>query len=117
MPCTEKVIENGQVVQRPCYSPSRATASASSVVTNGPGTELKKLLKNFGIEATPACSCNSKAKLMDLKEASEPGWCEKNIDTIVGWLRDEAAKRKLPFFNFMGKMLVQRAINNYKKNA
>lgn len=116
MPCVEKFIENGQVIQRPCYSPEKAKAN-NSTVDYGPGTELKKLLGKFGIEATPTCSCNSKAKLMDQKEASDPGWCEKNIDTIVGWLRDEAAKRKLPFFNFAGKMLVKRAINNYKKNA
>lgn len=115
MPCIEKFIENGQLMERPCYSPPRATAT--NTVTTGPGTELKKLLKKFGIEATPTCSCNSKAKLMDQKEANDPGWCEKNIDTIVGWLKDEASKRKLPFFNFVGKMLVQRAINNYKKNA
>lgn len=113
MGCLEKFIDNGKVIYRDCYS----GGPAKPRVDNGPGTELKKLLKKFGIEATPTCSCNSKAKLMDQKEANDPGWCEKNIDTIVGWLREEANKRGLPFVDLAGKMLVQRAINNYKKNA
>lgn len=113
MGCTEKIIENGKVFTRPC---DQYRASQSSFI-GGPGTELKKLLKKFGIEATPTCSCNSKAALMDKKEASDPGWCEKNLNTIVGWLKEEANKRGLPFVDLAGKILVKRAINNYKKNA
>jgi hypothetical protein len=42
-------------------------------------------------------------------------WCEKNVDTIVGWLREEATKRKLPFIDMAGRILVKRAIGNAKK--
>ena len=42
-------------------------------------------------------------------------WCENNIDTIVEWLREEATKRKLPFIDAAGKLLVKRAISNAKK--
>lgn len=38
-------------------------------------------------------------------------WCEKHIDTVVGWLREEATKRKLPFIDFAGKLIVKRAIS------
>lgn len=41
-------------------------------------------------------------------------WCENNIDTIVGWLKEEASKRKLPFIDIAGKILVKKAISNTK---
>jgi len=43
-------------------------------------------------------------------------WCENNIDTIVGWLKEEATKRKLPFVDMAGRILVKRAIKNARKN-
>lgn len=78
----------------------------------GVGTELKKLLGRFGIRATSSCSCNTRARTMD-KNGIE--WCENNIDTIVGWLRQEANKRKLPFIDYAGKVLVKKAISNAKR--
>ena len=85
--------------------------------TSGPGVELKKLLKRIGIVASPTCSCNARAKRMDVEEAREPGWCEAHLDEIVGWLRDEATKRKLPFLDAAGRVLVRRAISNARKEA
>lgn len=84
------------------------------IETNGgAGTELKKLLKTIGITASPTCSCNARARKMDENGIE---WCENNIDTIVTWLREEATKRKLPFVDMAGKILVKRAIKNAKKN-
>jgi hypothetical protein len=83
--------------------------------SKGPGTELKKLLAKIGITSTPSCSCNARARLMDENEAREPGWCEANLDEIVGWLREEATKRGLPFIDLAGRMLVKRAIANARK--
>lgn len=82
------------------------------VLTHGPGTELKKLLAKIGITATPDCSCNARARLMDERGIE---WCEQNLDEIVGWLREEAAKRGLPFVDVAGRVLVKRAIHNAKK--
>jgi hypothetical protein len=84
-------------------------------VGHGPGTELKALLKRVGIVAAPGCSCNTRAKLMDANELKEPGWCEKNLETICDWLHEEAAKRKLPFLRMAGKILVRKAIRNARK--
>jgi hypothetical protein len=36
---------------------------------------------------------------------------------IVGWLKEEATKRKLPFVDFAGKLLIQRAIKLSRKAA
>jgi hypothetical protein len=80
----------------------------------GPGTELKKLLALVGIQATTTCSCNKRAKVMDDKG---PEWCAANEDTILGWLREEATKRKLPFVDLAGRLLIRRAIRNARRAA
>jgi len=80
----------------------------------GVGTQLKKLLSRIGIKPTPTCKCASKANVMDRKGVD---WCEQNIETIVEWMREEAEKRKLPYLNTVGRMLVRRAINNARKEA
>ena len=85
--------------------------------TNGPGTELKKLLARVGITASPDCSCNARAAEMDRQEQQTPGWCEANLDTIVGWLREQAEARGLPFLDIAGRLLVRRAISNARLNA
>ena len=53
----------------------------------GPGTELKKLLSRIGITPKAGCKCLARAVEMDIRGCE---WCEANIDTIVGWLREEA---------------------------
>lgn len=42
--------------------------------------------------------------------------CEENIDEIVGWLREEATKRKLPFVDIAGRMIIKRAIKMARKS-
>jgi hypothetical protein len=80
----------------------------------GPGAELKTLLATVGITASPTCSCNARAAEMNARGVD---WCEANIDTIVGWLREEATKRRLPFLDAAGRLLVKRAIRNARKAA
>jgi hypothetical protein len=52
---------------------------------------------------------------MDKMEAEQPGWCEANIEEIVGWLRESAAERGLPFVDIAARLLVRRAIANARK--
>jgi len=80
--------------------------------THGPGTELKKLLAMIGITSAPDCACRAHAAEMDRREQEAPGWCAANLDTIVGWLREQATARGLPFIDMAGKILVKRAIRN-----
>jgi hypothetical protein len=82
--------------------------------THGPGTELKKLLARVGITASPDCACNARAAEMDRQGVE---WCEGNLDTIVGWLREQAEARGLPFLDIAGRLLVRRAIQNARKAA
>jgi hypothetical protein len=106
------VVRPGEAVQR-----GRDAVVKVEEVGHGPGTELKALLKRVGIVASPGCSCNTRAKLMDANELKEPGWCEKNLETICDWLQEEATKRKLPFFRMAGKILVRKAIRNARKKG
>lgn len=79
-----------------------------------PGTELKRLLGRFGIVADPGCSCIARAREMDawgIDEAARP----ERIEQAVGWLREEAAKRKLPFLDAAGRLLIKRAISNARR--
>ena len=78
----------------------------------GPGTELKALLAKVGITSTPNCKCNRRAAYM-----AAPGcdWCAANIDEIVGWLRESAAERGLPFLDVAGRVLIRRAISNARR--
>ena len=78
----------------------------------GVGTELKKILSLIGITATPNCSCNAKAKMMNEKGIE---WCKSNIDVIVSWLKEEANKRNLPFYSFIAKKLVKIAIGRAER--
>jgi len=95
-------------------APPIALHIAHSRPSAGPGTALKRLISTIGITATPNCSCNARAAEMD---ALGCDWCESNIDTIVGWLREEAEKRGLPFLDIAGRLLVKRAIRNARKAA
>lgn len=80
----------------------------------GVGTEVKKILSRIGITASPTCQCNARAKKMDYMGIK---WCEENIDAIVGWLRDEAKTRRLPYSDFAGKALVWYAIRRARKSG
>lgn len=76
------------------------------------GTALKSLLASIGIESTPDCPCNARAAEMDVRGCD---WCEENVDTIVGWLREQAEARGLPFLDAAGRVLVRRAIRNARR--
>ena len=105
MPCTERYMDGDQPAERPC-------AGADQFPTNDgclAGTALKKLLARIGITATPDCKCNARAAEMDARGCR---WCEENIETIVGWLREEATKRRLPFMDAAGMMIVRKAIRS-----
>ena len=63
---------------------------------------LRRRSSTLGIDTTPAEGCD---------------WCEANLDEIVGWLREEATRRGLPFLDAAGRVRVRRAIGNARKEA
>jgi hypothetical protein len=96
--------------------PGFAPPTPSPAPNHGPGTELKKLLKRFGIEPTPTCSCRSKAAQMDAWGCDECSRTER-IEEVVGVMREEAKGRGLPFIDAVGRMMVKRAIHNARRNT
>ena len=81
--------------------------------SHGPGSELKKMFSLVGIKSTPTCSCNRRAGEMDTKGIE---WCKNNKEEILGWLEEEATKRKLPFVKFGADCVVNLAIKKAMKD-
>jgi hypothetical protein len=94
---------------KPGFVPPQSPAPA-----HGPGTELSKLLKRFGIEPTPTCKCRAKAAQMNAWGCDECAKPER-IDEVVAVMREEAKARSLPFLDAAGRVLVRRAISNARR--
>jgi hypothetical protein len=90
----------------------RVVEHAPPPPNEGPGTELKKLLSRIGITPKAGCKCLARATEMDIRGCE---WCADNVPTIVGWLREEATSRRLPFIDAAGTVLVKRAISNARR--
>ena len=43
-------------------------------------------------------------------------WCQDNLETIVGWMREEAAKREMVFVEFGGRFLAKWAIARARRS-
>lgn len=80
---------------------------------NGPGTILHQYLESLGIKQIKDCNCSSHQETMDKWGPDE---CNRRIKTIVGWLREEAVKRKLPFCTLAAYTLIKWVIHQSKKN-
>ena len=83
-------------------------------MVRGPGTELHRLLGKFGIHMAKGCAC--RGRMVQMNKWGAVG-CAENIETIVEWLKEEAASRGLPFMSMPARMLVRRAIANSRKEA
>ena len=105
-------VFSGDACERCGKRSSRPTFARICHVDAGPGTELKSLLARVGIVATPDCACNARAAEMD-RQGCE--WVEANMSTVLGWLREQAEARGLPFLEIAAKMLIRRAIRNARR--
>lgn len=80
----------------------------------GVGCHLARLLSWFGIRDDGKCGCAQHAAQMD---ALGPDGCEREIETIMGWLREAAAKRLplVPWVDSPVRLLVHQAIANARR--
>lgn len=111
MPCVVRQIDKDLWVideNHPSYPHSREPKPPECLA----GTQLKELLRRVGITASPNCSCNSRAATMDQMGCP---WVRENLDTVVGWLGEEAKKRGLPFSTIAGRALVLMAVKRAEK--
>jgi len=81
-------------------------------IGEGAGTELKKILSQFGIHSKANCSCMQRAKAMNDAGLS---WCRENVNIICDWLKEEFTKRNLPFFPYVAKKIIKLAIYRAEK--
>lgn len=56
---------------------------------HGPGTELKAMLAEMGVQPNASCDCLAKAERMDVWGVAE---CRRRRDEIVGWIREGQTK-------------------------
>ena len=82
----------------------------------GVGCHLARMLSWFGIRDDGRCGCSEHAAQMD---AWGPDGCEREIETIMGWLRDAAAKRLplVPWVDAPVRLLVHQAIAAARRDA
>jgi hypothetical protein len=75
----------------------------------GAGAHLKDSFAKWGFKPDKKCKCNERAAEMDHNGTK---WCRENIDTIVGWLREEKerAGMPIPFFDTIARQFVLAAI-------
>lgn len=112
MACIKKRDEKGRLH---VDTDHKSYPKKKKVVAGGVGTELSRLLKKFGISAKEeGCSCRHKSKLMDKRGVL---WCENHVGEIMGYMRDNARKMKIPFFAMPAKMLIRQAIKNAKRKG
>lgn len=83
-------------------------------IAAGPGTELKRLLRTAGFKRRPGCRCDRRARWMDRRGTA---WCRRHQDVIVGWLREEARRCRLPFSVTAARQLVRLAIVRAEKKG
>jgi hypothetical protein len=46
-----------------------------------------------------------------------PDWCEENLPEVIGWLREAAEERGLPFVEAVATLFVRRAIAKARRAA
>lgn len=77
----------------------------------GPGSILKEDLAAWGFKERENCNCGQYARMMDL---NGPQWCLDQMDKILGWMKQSAHQRKLPFSRLVGKKFVKDAVKKYR---
>ena len=113
-PTVEDVGTEAYPYQTEPYETPCSAIGMAMEAESGPGAELKSLLGHLGIKTTPSCPCNQRAKVMNARGCD---WCEANIETISGWLEEEAKRRKLPYVHAAGKLLIRLAIRRARKKG
>jgi len=85
---------------------------AKNKLTQGPGTELKKLIAWFYSPDKRKCKCLTRIAKMN---KWGPDKCEQRIETIVRWLRHSARIAGIPFSRRIAESMIRKAIRNSRE--
>ena len=105
-------VRCGNTVTHLCRADGVPAPPAPPIVP-GPGAHLASLLGRLGLSETPGCKCKGYAAQMDKWGVDG---CTDRILEIVAMLRASAGNRGLPFVDFVGRVLVNRAISNARRS-
>lgn len=98
-----------------CYYAFIPKAQRPASPPDGAGTELERIIATwFGISDDPKCKCKSRVAEMNARGVA---WCEASIETIVGWLKEEAARRQFFFSKPVARQVVRLAIRRAKAKS
>jgi len=86
--------------------------SELELMAAGVGTELHSLLLRIGFVITSSCKCLEHIKRMNKLGVA---WCRENTEEILGWIKSEASRRKVPFVRLAVLGLVKLAIYKASK--
>lgn len=102
-------------------TPKQSSAKRPSLPTEGPGTELLKMLKapvmilGFLLRIDmDDCDCRAYARKMN---AWGVAGCRKRLDEITNHLQSTAKRKKLPFNRLAAKELVELAIERAERKS
>lgn len=84
----------------------RPLSHGGNLLTEGVGSELKKMLSWFASESVD-CACESREVIMN---AWGPELCRRNMEQILGWLQEGALKHGVPFSRWLARAMVNSAI-------
>ena len=113
-----EMVKGGETVLRRFDLPANTAtqskpAPPATPAPPGPGAHLSLLLGRLGFSEKPGCKCKSFAAQMDKWGADG---CATRVSEILNVLRDEAARRGLPFLDVAGRLLIGRAIANARRS-
>jgi hypothetical protein len=82
----------------------------------GPGCHLTRAIAWFGIRDDGTCGCAEHAAQMD---DWGPDECERQIETIMGWLKDAHIRRFMyvPWVDAPARLLVMECIAAARRDA
>ena len=88
--------------------------SADAPTECGAGCHLSRILTWFRLANDASCNCKTNARRMDERG---PDWCQKRSCRIIGWLRDAAKARGLPFIEAAARTALALAISRARANV
>jgi hypothetical protein len=89
--CNRSYPDTGKTIRCICRAGGSSRFIENGKLIGGPGTELTELLKSYGIEEKPSCSCRAVARQMD-QWGVDGCRQQKNFDWIVKRVMENAQK-------------------------
>jgi hypothetical protein len=97
------------------YEPELDIPLLESVIDNTSNAFGTRLANTLGIlfQESPDCPCPGRKDILD---TWTPDYIKANLDYVVGWLQQEAMRRRLPFFRPFARILLLGLLRISERN-